>query len=153
MFNLSHKNVFDRPVLKCDLIRYTPPWLNLVNGENNQIFIDIPRDDSAISLKDSYLELNFSVTHRAGAHNRYVDDDHIRLFNLRAIALFSKYRLTSSSGKEIEEIDNAHVICLLHKLISSSRDSDDLSIGVHRSIEGRERKLTNNKTTKGIYHV
>ena len=96
-------------------------------------------------MKDSYLELDFSVTLRAGAHNRYVDNDQIRLVNLGPIALFIKNRLTSSSGKEIEEIDNAHVICLMHKLISSSRDCDDLSIGFHRSNAVRERELTNNK--------
>ena len=82
MFNLSQKHVVDRPILKCDYIRYTPASLKIVNGENNQIFIDVPRVDSAISLKDSYLELDFNVIHRAGAHNRYVDNDHMRLVNL-----------------------------------------------------------------------
>ena len=41
----------------------------------------------------------------------------------------------------------------MHKVLSSSRDSDDLSIGFHRSNEARERELTDNKTTKGKYHV
>ena len=68
MLNLSQKYAVDRPILKCDYIRYTPPSLNLVNGENNQIFIDIPREDSAISLKDGYLDLNLNVTHRAGGY-------------------------------------------------------------------------------------
>ena len=61
--------------------------------------------------------------------------------------------MTSSIGKETEQIDNAHVICLTYKLLSSSRYSDDLSISFHRSNEAREIELTNNKTTKGIYHV
>ena len=61
--------------------------------------------------------------------------------------------MTNSSGKEKEEIDSAHVICLMYELISSSRDSDDLSIGFHRSNEARERELTDNKTTTGKYHV
>ena len=61
--------------------------------------------------------------------------------------------MTSSSGKEIEEIDNAQVLCLMHKLISSSGDIDDLSIGFHQCNEVQERELTNNKTTKGNYHV
>ena len=92
MFNLSQKFAADRPILKFDYLRYTPPSLNLVNGEINQIFIDIPREDSVFSLRDSYLELDFSVTHRAGAHARYVDGVHIRLVNLGPIALFIKYR-------------------------------------------------------------
>ena len=50
MFNISQRHAIDRPILKCDYIRYTPISLNFVNGENIQIFIDIPREDSAISL-------------------------------------------------------------------------------------------------------
>ena len=30
--------------------------------------IYIPKKDSVISLKDSYLELHFNVSHRAGGH-------------------------------------------------------------------------------------
>ena len=62
LFKLSKKHVIDRPILKCDCIRYTPPSLNLINGKCNQIFIDLPREYSAISLKDSYLEVHFNVT-------------------------------------------------------------------------------------------
>ena len=148
MFNISQKHAVDRRIVKCDYTRFTPQLLNLVNGETNQIFIEMPREDAAFSWKDSYLEFDFFVTHRAGAHNRYVDGDNIRLINLRPIALFKKYRLTYSCGKAIQEIDNAHVICLMHKLISSSRDSDDLSIGFPRSNGVRARELTNIKTTK-----
>ena len=68
MFNLSKKNAVDRTILKCDFITYTPPSLNLVNGKNNQTFDDIPREEKAFSLKDTYLELDFNVTQRAGAH-------------------------------------------------------------------------------------
>ena len=153
MFNSSQKCAVDRPILKCDYIRYTPLPLNLINGEIKQSFTDIPREDSAISLKDSYLEIDLNVTHSSCAHARYVDGVHIRLVNLGPIALFDKYRLTSSSGREIEETENAHVICLMHKLISSSRDSDGLSIGFHRSNAVREKELTNNKTTKVNCHV
>ena len=84
--------------------------MDFINGENNQIFVDIPRDYSTISVKDSYLELDINVTRRAGGHARHADRDHISLVNLAPIDLFNKYRLTSSSGKEIEEIDIAHVL-------------------------------------------
>ena len=97
--------------LKRDFIRYTPPSLNLVNGESNQIFIDIRREDSAISLKVSHLELDFNATHRAGAQARYADGDHTRLKSIGPIALFNENRLTSISAKEIEEKNNAHGIC------------------------------------------
>ena len=106
-----------------------------------------------MSLRDSYLELGFSVNHRADALARYADGDHIRLVNLGPKALFNKYRLTSSTGKEKKEIDNAHDSYLMQKLLSSSRDSDDLSIGFHRNKEVREREMTNKKSTKGNYYV
>ena len=35
MFNLSQKHAIDRPILKCDSFKYTPPPLNLVSGEND----------------------------------------------------------------------------------------------------------------------
>ena len=73
-------------------------------------------------MKGSYIELDFNVTHRAGANGRYADGDYVGSVDLGSIALFVKYRLTSSSGKEIEEIDNANVICLMYKLISNSRE-------------------------------
>ena len=151
MFISSQKTAVDRPILKCYFIGYTPPSLNLVNGENNQFFNDIHGEDSAISLKDGYIELDFNVTHRAGFHARYADGDHIRLLTLGSIFFFN--RLSSSIGKEIEEIDNAQGIRLLRKLISSSRDSDDLSIGFHRSFDVREKKLTSNKSTQRNYPV
>ena len=116
-------------------------------------FSDIPREDIAISWKDSYRELEYNVTHRAGAHAQQAHADHVRLKKIGPIALFIKYWLTNSSGKEIEETDKAHVICIKYKFISSSRDSDDLSIGLHRSIEAREKELTNIKPIRRNYHV
>ena len=88
-------------------------------------YLSFLTEDSAFSGKDSYLELVFNVVDRAGILARYADGYHIRMINLGPIALFRKHRLTSSSGEEIEEIDKARVICLMHKLKSSSRDSDD----------------------------
>ena len=78
MFNLSQNFAVHRPILKCDYIRYTQASLSLVNGEFIQIYIDIPRDHSAFSLKGSYLELDFIVAHRAGGHARCADGDHVR---------------------------------------------------------------------------
>ena len=153
MFNLSQKYAVDRPILKYNYLRYTLPSLNLVSGETNQIFIDITREGSAFSLKDSYFQIVFNVTHRACAHARYADGDLIKLVNLAPIVQFHKNRLTSSSGEEIEEIDISHVICSMYKTLSSSRDSDVLSFCFHRSIDARERELTNKKATNGNCHV
>ena len=61
--------------------------------------------------------------------------------------------MTSSSGKEIDEIHFAHVISLMYKLISSCRYIDDVSIVSHRSSEVQEGELTNNRTTERKNHV
>ena len=83
-------------------------------------------------MLNSYLDLNFDVL-QAASNNKYVDANDIRLFNLAAKALFSNYNLTTSSGKHLEEINQAHIVSLLCKLQTSSKDSDDLSIGFDRS--------------------
>ena len=41
----------------------------------------------------------------------------------------------------------------MHKLIVSSKDSDDLSIGFERDRGRRQREWTNNKNQKGKFHV
>ena len=68
-------------------------------------------------------------------------------------ALFSNYKLQSSSGKHIEEINHAHIVCLMFKLTTSARNTDDLSIGFDRDRGRRQRELTNNKNKEGKYHV
>ena len=94
--------------------------------------------------------MNFDVLHAASG-NRYVDNNNIRLVNLGPIALFSNYKLTTSSGKHLETIDRAHIVSLMYKLITSNRGSDDLSNGFDPSRDRRQRELTDNKKTKGNY--
>ena len=69
------------------------------------------------------------------------------------IALFSNCKLTTSSGKHLEEISLAHIVSLMYKLLTSSKESDDLSSGFVRSRDKRKRELTNNKNIKGKYHT
>ena len=103
-------------------------------------------------MLNRYIELNFDVL-KAATNNRYADADDIRLINLGPIALFSNYILTTNSGKNLENIDHAHIVSLMYKLLSSSRDSDDLSIGFDRSRDRRKRELLNNKTQRGKFHL
>ena len=86
MFKLSEKYVIDRKTLKCDYIRYSPSEISTINTPNSQIYINIPREDSVISLLNSYIEINFDVL-KAAISNRYADADDIRLINLGPIAL------------------------------------------------------------------
>ena len=153
MFKLNEKYEINRDILKCDYIRYSPSEISTINTANSQVYIKIPREDSVISLLNSYLELNFDVLHAAAPNNRYADGNDIRLVNLGPIALFSNYKLTTSSGKHLENIDHAHIVSLMYKLLSSSEGSDDLSIGFDRDRARRRNELTNNKNIKGKYHI
>ena len=97
MFKLSKKYEVDRKILKCDYIRYSPSERSTINAPNSQKYINIPKEDSVISLLKSYNELNFVVL-KAATSNKYADADDIRLINLAPIALFSNYNLTTSAG-------------------------------------------------------
>ena len=147
MFNLCEKYEVDRRILKCDYIRYSPSEISTINTANSQIYINIPREDSVISPLKSYLDLNFDVLH-AATNNRYADGNDIRLVNLGPIALFSNYKLTTSSGKHLEDVSHAHTVSLMYKLITTAKDMNDLSIGFDRDRTRRRSELTNNKNLK-----
>ena len=152
MFKLSEKYQIDRRNLKCDYIRYSPSEISTINTANSEIYINIPREDSFIFLLKRYFDLNFDVLH-AATTNRHVDNNDIWLINPAAIALFSNFKLISSSRKHLEKIDHAHIVSLMYKLLTSSRDSDDSSFCSDRNRDRRKRELTNNKNVKGKYHV
>ena len=152
MFKLKKNYEVDRRILKCDYIRYSPAETSTINTPNSQIYINIPREDSVISLLNSYVDLNFEVTKRTD-NSRYANGNDIRLVNLGPIALFSNFKLTTSSGKHLEDISHTHIVSLMYKLITSSKDSDDLYIGFDRSRNRRRDELALNKNIKGKYHL
>ena len=100
MLNLCEKYEVDGRILKCDYIRYSPSEISTINTANSQIYVNLRREDSVISLLNSYFDLNFDVFH-AVTNNRYADNNKIRLVNLGPVALFSNYKLTTSSGKHL----------------------------------------------------
>ena len=152
MFKLNENYEVDRRILKCDYIRYSPSEISTISTPNSQNYINIPRGDSVNSLLGSVLRINFDVLD-AATNNRYIDCDDIRLVNEGPIAFFSNYKLQSSSEKHVEEINHAHIVCLMYKHIPSARNTDDLSIGFDRDRSRRQRELTNDKNIKGNYHV
>ena len=152
MFKLKERYEVDQKILKSDYIRHSPSEISTINTANSQIYINKPRENSLICLLQSYLDLTFDALH-AATNSRYVDNDSIWLTNIAAIALFSNFKLTTSSGKHLENIDHAHIVSLTYQLLTSSRDSDDLSICFDRNRDRRKRDLTNNKNIKGKYHV
>ena len=152
MFKLNENYEVDRRILKCNYDRYAPAETSTINTPNSQIYINVPREDSVNSLSNSYLDLNFEVIKRAD-NSRYANGSDIRLVNLGPVALFSHFKLTTSSGKHLEDISHAHIVSLMYKLITSSKDSDDLSMGFDRSRNRRRDELALNKNIKGKYHL
>ena len=96
--------------------------------------------------------MNFEVIKKAD-DSRYGDGNDIKLVNLGAIALFSNFKLTTSNGKHLEDFSHAHLVSLMYKLITSSKNSDDLSIGFDRSMARRRDEMTNNKNVRGKSHL
>ena len=152
MFQLIESYEIDRKILKCDYIRYSPAETSTINTPNSQIYINIPKEDSVISFLNSYLDLSFEVIKRAD-NSRYANRNDIRLVNSGPSALFSNFKLTTSSGKHLEDISHPHLVSLMYKLIRSSKDSNDLSIGFDHSRNRRRDELALNKNIKGKYHV
>ena len=124
MFKLNENYEVDRRILKCVFIRYAPAETSTINNPSSQTYINKPSEDSVFSLFNSYLDLNFEVVRKAD-DSRYGNGNDIKLFNLGPIAMFKNFKLTTSSGKHLEDITHAHFVSLMYKLISSSRESDD----------------------------
>ena len=152
MFQLNENYEVDRRFLKCDYIRYSPAETSTINTPKSQIYIKIPREDSVISLTNSHLDLKLEVTKKADG-SRYGTCNDIRLVSLGPIVLFSIFKLTTSTGKHLEDINHAHLVSLMYKLITSSKGSDDLSIGFDRSSARRREEMTTNKNVNGKFHL
>ena len=98
------------------------------------------------------MDLNFEVIKKAD-NSSYGNGNDIRLVNLGPIALFSSFKLITNSGKHLEDISHAHIVSLMYKLITSSKVSDDLSIGIERSSGRRRDDMTINKNVKGKFYL
>ena len=136
MFKVNESYEVDRRIPKCDYMRYSPAETSTINLPNSQIYIKIPRENTVISLLNSFLESNFEVVKEAG----YANGDDIRLVNLGQIALFSNFLLTTSSEKHLADNSHCYILSLMYKLLTLSRCSDDLSFGFDRD---RNRSETN----------
>ena len=69
---------------------FSPSQISIINTLTSQKYINIPSEDSAISLLNSYLDKFFDVLHGATG-NRYADGNEIRLVILGPVGLFSRY--------------------------------------------------------------
>ena len=152
MFQLNEKYEVNRSFLNCDYIRFSPSEISARNTANFQISINIRCKDSVTSLLNSYLDVNLDVI-EAATGNRYAHGNDIRLVDLGPIVLFSSCKLTTSSGIHLENISHAHTVSLLYKLITSAKDTDELSFGFDRDRVRRQRELTNIKNIISIYKM
>ena len=147
MFKPKWKYEVDLRIPKCDYIRYSPAETLKTNTPNSQIYINIPREDSVISLLNSYVVLNFEVIKETD-NSWYGNGKDKRLVILGPIALFSNVKLTTSSGKHMEDISHAHIVSLMYKPITSAKNSDDLSFGFDWDCRKRPDELTGNKNSR-----
>ena len=152
MFKLNENYEVIRRFLKFYYIRYSPAETSTIFTPTSQIYINIPREDSVISLLINYLDLNSEVIKKAD-NSRYTNGNILRVVNLAPLALFSDCKLTSCKGKHLVDISHAHIVSLIYKLIKTSRDANDLSIGFDRSRNGGGGELAQNKNVKGKYHL
>ena len=111
MLKLNESYEVDRRIPKCDYIRYSPAETSTVTTPNSQIYINIPRDYSVFFVK--YL-FGFKFWSYQADNSRYVNGNDIRLVNLGPIALFKNFKLTTSSGKHLEDISHADKVALMY---------------------------------------
>ena len=83
--------------------------------------------------------LKILFTNKRTDYSRYANGNKLKLFNLGPIALFSNFRLITSSGKHLEGISHPHIFPLVYKLLTSSRGSDDLSNGFDQDRDRRQQ--------------
>ena len=141
----------DKPIHKIDFIKYSHSSLATINDSNSNISIIFPREDAYICLQNSYISLEFEVL--KNDDTRYADGDQISLVNFGPVALFSEAKLTTSSCKHLEKVDNLHPISLMYKLLTSNQQTSQLMYGFEESQATRRQELTNNKTEKGTFFV
>ena len=105
--------------------------MSTISSANSQTYVNIPREDSVVSLLNSFVDLNIEVIKTADK-SRYANDNFIKLNNLGPIHLSNNSKLTTSSVIYLEDISHAHIVPLMYELITSAKVSDDLSIGFER---------------------
>ena len=121
MFSSKSKYTLEKPIHKIDFIKYSPSSLATINNINLNISISLPREDAYICLQHSFICVEFEVL--KNDDTRYADGDQISLVNFGPVALFSEAKLTTSSGKHLEKVDNLHPISLMYKLLTSSQQT------------------------------
>ena len=151
MFSLKNKYTLEKPIHQIDFIKYSPSSLATINNTNSNTTISFPKEDAYICLQNSFISLEFEVL--KNNDTRYTNGDEIGLVNFGPISLFSEAKLTTSSGKHLEKVDNLHLISLMYKCLTSTKSTSQLLYGFEESETIRRQELTNNKNEKGTFFV
>ena len=138
----------DKPIHKNDFIKYSPSSLATINNSNSNFSIIFPREDAYICLHNSSISLEFEVL--KNDNTIYADGDEISLVNFGPVVLISEAKLTTSSSKHLEKVDNLHPICLMHRLLTYNQQTSQLIYGFEESQATRRQELTTNKTEKKV---
>ena len=147
----KNKYTLEKLFHKIDFIKYSPSSLATVNNTNSNVSISLPREDAYICLQNSFISQEIEVL--KNNNTRYTNGDEMSLVNFGPISLFSEAKLTTSSGKHLEKVDNLHLISLMYKLLTSTKSTSQLLYGFAESTTIRRQELTNNKNEKGIFFV
>ena len=118
--NLDTTYGYNNDIHKSKIIKYKPNNLATTNTINNNININLNREENHLNLRDSYLEIEFLVSDDAGGV--FANDANIRLVNYGMMALFSSIKLETSCGRTIEYIDHCHPNLMTYKIFTNFGD-------------------------------
>ena len=103
MLKIYENYMVDRSTVKCDLVSYTPQTLLSSNIANYQLSIDITKEESVKSLKDSSFETEFDLI-RNDNNGRFDAADNTKVCKFGPTAFFSDHKLSCSSWKNLPKL-------------------------------------------------
>ena len=136
-FNLGTTYGYNNDIHKSKIIKYKSNNLATMNTINTIINIMLNREENHLSLRDSYLEIEFVVSD--DAVGVFANNANIRLVNYGMMALHSSVKLETSGGRTNEYIDICHPNLLIHKLLTST--DDEYESGFVRNQGNRDSQL------------
>ena len=93
MYQLEDNNIINHSTWKRDFISQSPAELSTIFNAISQIYINIPREASVVSLMKGYFDLNFHAL-KAVDDCRYAEKIDISLYHLGPFAPFGNFHFT-----------------------------------------------------------
>ena len=108
MFNIKKQQNIVKRILQIGNFRYSCSSYATINKNNSDFETNIPREVNYISLQNTYISLQFNVTHNVAANTQYANNNATFLLSLGPNALFSEAKFTTISNKHLENAENCH---------------------------------------------